>query len=125
MDVDELRIKYVELLYLNQMDHLANEVLPSIGCAEKLAPTLLAAAGKRLKMFLKQSDISALSPVTTDWLNGFESNTESNVPLSDSTHTKTLALLVECLRRIPSDCNDQFIANELHALLSAMQSPNL
>ncbi len=80
VDVDELRIKYVELLYLNQMDHLAYEVLPSIGSGEKLVPTMLEAARKGLKTTLKQSDISALSPMTTDWLNGFMPESESSVP---------------------------------------------
>ncbi len=103
------------------MDHLAHEVLPSIGSDEKLVPTLLEAVRKRLKTILKQSDISALSPMTTDWLNGFTLDSESSVPLSDSTPTKTLAVLVECLRRIPSDGNNQFIANELHSLLITMQ----
>lgn len=122
IDVDELRIKYVELLYLNNLDHLAHEVLPSISSDEKLISTLLVAAGRRLKTFLKPSDTSALSPMTTDWLNRFFSEVEIADPTSKATPTKTLALLVECLRRIPNDCNDQFVANELHSLLTAMQS---
>ncbi len=46
VDVDELRIKYVNLLYLNHMDHLAHEVLVSIESDEKLISTFLVAAGK-------------------------------------------------------------------------------
>ena len=111
------------------MDHLAHEVLVSIGSDEKLVSTLLVAAGRRLKMFLKPSDTSALSPMTTEWLlNGFSSDTDSFVrelEICDSGSTKTLALLVECLRRIPSECNDHFIASELHSLLTAMQRASL
>lgn len=122
VDVEELRIKYVELLYLNCMDDLAHEVLPSIGSDEKLIPTLLAIVGRRLNMFLKPSDISALSPVTTDWLSGFAVDAESDFLNVESTLSKTLALLVECLHRLPNDCHDQFVANELHSLLCSMQN---
>lgn len=122
VDVDELRIKYVELLYLNRLDHLAHEVLPSISSDEKLVSTLLVTAGRRLKTFLKPSDTSALSPMTTDWLNGFPSEEPNFDPILESLPSKTLALLVECLRRIPNDCNNQFIANELHSLLTTLET---
>lgn len=125
IDVDELRIKYVDLLYLNHMDHLAHEVLPSIGCDEVLGSTLLVAAGERLKDLLRTSDTSALSPVTTAWLDGLSSDIKTEVQESKPTATKTLALLVECLRRIPSESSDHFIANELHSLLTAMESASL
>lgn len=120
VDVDELRIKYVELLFHNHMDHLAVEVLPSIGAGEKLAPVLLIAAGKRLKSLLKPRDTSSLSPMTVAWLNGFSEDTSTG-PLYEFKPAQTLSLLVEAIRRMPSDCNDQVIANELHATLMAIQ----
>lgn len=116
VDVDELRIKYIHLLYLNGMDDLAHEVLPSIDSNEKLSSTLLNAVGARLKQLLKPSDVSALSPLTATWLDGFEA-----VEHFDPSPSKTLSLLVESLRRIATDGNDQFIANELHSVLIAMQ----
>lgn len=120
MDVDELRIKCVELLYANRMDHLGQEILPSINANDKLASALLAIAGSRLKHLMKPKDLSALSPITTDWLNGFNTDEMTNcedVELEDS--KKTMALLVQCLSRIPTDCNDHFIANELHLVLQS------
>ena len=121
VDVDELRIKYAERLFHSGLDELAVEVLPSIGCDEKLAPTLLAAAGRRLKLMLKPSDTSALSPMTAIWLKGF-SGEGDNVPLPECNNSaKTLSLLVEAMRRFPGDCSDQTIANELHSVLVAIQ----
>lgn len=116
VDVDELRIKYIHLLYLNGMDDLAHEVLPSIDSNEKLSLTLLNAAGARLRQLLKPSDMSALSPITATWLDGCEATEQF-----DPSPSKTLSLLVESLRRIATDGNDQFIANELHSVLIAMQ----
>ena len=91
-------------------------MLPSIDSNEKLASTLLNAAGARLKQLLKPSDVSALTPLTANWLNGFEATNQFEPSAS-----KTLNLLVESLRRIAVDCNDQFIANELHSVLISMQ----
>jgi len=122
-DVDELRIKYVELLFLNGIDHLAIEVLPSIGANRKLASSLLAAAGRRLKVLLNPSDVSALSPMTVSWLNGFQEDLPPAASKFDA--SKTLDLLVEALRRIPNDCNDQVIASELHSLLTVIQKAPL
>lgn len=125
VDVDELRIKYVDLLYVNHMDHLAHEVLPSIGSDEVLGSTLLVAAGRRLKDVLKPSDTSALSPTTTAWLSELSSDTRGAALETKPTTAKTLALLVECLRRIPNESSDHFIANELHSLLTALNSTSL
>lgn len=91
-------------------------MLPSIDSNEKLSSTLLNAVGARLKQLLKPSDVSALSPLTATWLDGFEA-----VEHFDPSPSKTLSLLVESLRRIATDGNDQFIANELHSVLIAMQ----
>lgn len=100
-------------------DLLFAKVLPSIDSSEKLSSTLLNAAGARLKQLLKPSDVSALSPLTATWLDGFEAT--EHFDLSPS---KTLNLLVESLRRIATDGNDQFIANELHSVLIAMEDPS-
>ena len=118
VDVDELRIKCVELLYANRMDHLGQEILPSINANDKLASALLAIAGSRLKHWMKPKDLSALSPITTDWLNGFNTD-EMDLEDVEMESKKTMALLVQCLSRIPTDCNDHFIANELHLVLQS------
>ena len=120
VDVDELRIKYVELLYLNDFDHLANEMLPSIASDEKLASTLLNTVGKRLKPLLQPRDTSGLSPMTVAWLDGFDVDMIAIETIPKSRSTNTLSLLVEVLHRLPSDCNDRFIANEIRSLLTSM-----
>lgn len=120
VDVDELRIKYVELLFQKGLDELAFEVLPSIGCDEKLASTLLAAAGRRLKQMLKPSDTSALSPMSASWLNSFPGDV-TNAVWPESNPATTLSLLVEAMRRIPGDSSDQTIASELHSVLVTIQ----
>jgi hypothetical protein len=120
VDVDELRIKYVELLYLNDFDHLANEMLPSIACDEKLASTLLNTVGKRLKPLLQPRDTSVLSPMTVAWLDGFVIDMIAVETIPKSRSTNTLSLLIEVLHRLPSDCNDRLIANEIRSLLTSM-----
>ena len=120
VDVDQVRIKYVELLYLNDLDHLANEVLPSIASDEKLATTLLSTAGKRLKPLLQPRDTSALSPMTVAWLDGFVVDMVAIETIPGSRLTNTLSLLVEVLHRLPNDGNDRLIANEIRSLLTSM-----
>jgi len=120
VDVDELRIKYVELLYLNDFDHLANEMLPSIAGDEKLASALLNTVGKRLKPLLQPRDTSVLSPMTVAWLDGFVVDMIAIETIPKSRSTNTLSLLIEVLHRLPSDCNDRFIANEIRTLLTSM-----
>lgn len=124
VDVDELRIKYVELLYANGKDHLANEVLPSVGSDAKLAPVLLASTGKSLKTLLKPTDTSVLSPLTTEWLAGFSAPDDLFEPVTDTSEDQIIQRLVEALRRFPHDCSDQIIAGELHALLISKQIPS-
>lgn len=124
VDVDELRIKYVELLYTNGKDHLASEVLPSIGSGAKLAPVLLSSTGRRLKSLLKPADTSVLSPLTTEWLAGFSTPQDQFEEVADTSIDQIVQVLVEALRRFPSECSDQKIAGELHALLITKQITN-
>ena len=68
-----------------------------------------------MKELLEPVHTSSLSPMTISWLNNIE-----NVPLINPSLQKTATLLVETLSRIPGECVDQFIANELHAMLTTM-----